>query len=134
MLDVANGITSGIVEEIVVLGFLVRRLEQLGLRDWQILAIGVAVRASYHLYYGWGVLPILVWAALSIVLYRRYRRLWPFVIVHVLWDTSLFVASAMSTHAGSVFLLAEAAVLLPVSIGLFLCWRDQIPIGPASTP
>ena len=50
------------------------------------------VRISYHLYYGWGVLPILAWALASVLVYRRYRRLWPFIVVHALWDLGLILA------------------------------------------
>ncbi|MGH9297951.1 MAG: CPBP family glutamic-type intramembrane protease [Acidimicrobiales bacterium] len=75
LLNVANGVTSGVVEEIVVLGFLVRRLEQLNVPLPALIAIAVAVRGSYHLYYGWGVLPILLWALVTVLLYRRYRRI-----------------------------------------------------------
>lgn len=128
VLDVVNGITSGIVEEIVVLGYLVRRLEQLNLPSFAVVAVAVVVRGSYHLYYGWGVLPILLWATVSVVLYRKYRRLLPFIIVHVVWDSSLFVASALSTRAGGAFIVIEAVVLIPVSIVMFWLWRNQIPL------
>ncbi|MHB8246659.1 MAG: DUF2510 domain-containing protein [Acidimicrobiales bacterium] len=131
VLDLFNGITSGIVEEIVVLGFLIRRLEQLNLPAWAVVVIAVAVRGSYHLYYGWAVLPILVWATVTVLLYRRYRRLLPFIIVHVIWDSSLFIAGAMALRSAGIFLMAEAAILVPVSFVLFLSWRRQI---PAPTP
>ena len=127
VLDLATGLTSGIVEEIVVLGFLVRRLEQLNLPGWAVVLLAVAVRGSYHLYYGWAVLPILAWATVTVVLYRRYRRLVPFIVVHVLWDSSLFAAQAMPARAGGTFLLIEAGVLIPLSFVLFLLWRDRIP-------
>lgn len=133
VLDVLNGITSGIVEEIVVLGFLVRRLEQLELPGWAIFTIAVAVRGSYHLYYGWDVIPILVWAAVTVVLYRRYRRLLPFIVVHVVWDTSLFLAEALGVRTGGYFLFVEAGILVPLSLILFLLWRNRIP-RPASAP
>lgn len=127
-LDVVNGVTSGIVEEIVVLGYLVRRLEQLALPGWAVVVLAVAVRGSYHLYYGWGVLPILAWATASVLVYRRYRRLLPFILVHVLWDSSLFAASALPRHDAAVFLVTEAAILLPVFFVLFLLWRGWIPL------
>ncbi len=128
VLDIFTAVTSGIVEEIVVLGFLVRRLEQLKVPGWAVVAIAVAVRGSYHLYYGWGVLPILAWATVSVVLYRRYRRLLPFIVVHVIWDTSLFIASSMSLKSGSVFLVAEAGLLIPASFIVWLVWRSRIPL------
>jgi membrane protease YdiL (CAAX protease family) len=126
-LDIVNGITSGIVEEIVVLGYLVRRLEQLRLPGWAVVALAVVVRGSYHLYYGWDVLPILLWAWVTVMLYRRYRRLLPFIVVHVIWDTSLFVESALTLRGGGIFLGLEAVVLIPVSLVCFRVWRNRIP-------
>ncbi len=116
---VAMAIVAGIVEEIVVLGFLVRRLEQIGLRPFWVVVVAVAVRGSYHLYYGWGVLPILLWATVSVLLYRRFRRLAPFIVVHALWDTGLFL--------GGRFLLAEVAVLTPLTIAFTVLWWRQLP-------
>jgi membrane protease YdiL (CAAX protease family) len=132
LISVAGGITAGIVEEIVVLGYLVRRLEQLGYSSSKVLFLAVAVRGSYHLYYGWGVLPILVWATVSVLAYRRYRRLLPFIVVHALWDSSLFVIASIhsrNVHAAGVFLLAETAILLPLTFIWWVTWRQQIPVA-----
>ncbi len=132
VLNVLDGFTAGIVEEIVVLGFLVRRLEQLNLPGWAVVAIAVAVRGSYHLYYGWRVLPIIVWATVTVILYRRWRRLAPFIIVHMLWDASLFIAASMDLHDAGIFLAAEGAVLIPLTFILFLVWKNHVPLPTAA--
>lgn len=116
---VAMAVVAGIVEEIVVLGYLVRRLEQLGLRPLWVVVLAVAVRGSYHLYYGWGVLPILAWATVSVLLYRRFRRLAPFVIVHALWDSGLFLSGR--------FLFAEIVILTPLTIAFTAMWWHYLP-------
>ncbi|MGC9960730.1 MAG: CPBP family glutamic-type intramembrane protease [Acidimicrobiales bacterium] len=116
---VAMAVVAGVVEEIVVLGFVVRRLEQLGLRPLWVVVVAVAVRGSYHLYYGWGVLPLLVWATVSVIVYRRFRRLWPFIVVHALWDTGLFLAG----H----FLVAEIVILTPLTIVFSALWWNYLP-------
>jgi hypothetical protein len=77
------------LEEIVVLGYLVRRLEQRGHGLVAIVAIAVAVRVSYHLYYGWNAIPILLWALASVLVYLRVRRLLPFIICHIAWDVAI---------------------------------------------
>lgn len=123
---VAMAIVAGIVEEIVVLGYLVRRLEQLGMRPLWVVVIAVAVRGSYHLYYGWGVVPILAWATVSVVLYRRYRRLGPFIVVHMLWDTGLFLAGHVLT--------AEILVLTPLTIAFTAMWWRLVPVPAARIP
>jgi membrane protease YdiL (CAAX protease family) len=51
-----GGILAGVVEEVVVLGYLVHGLEQLGWRAAQVVAAAVLVRLSFHLYYGPGIL------------------------------------------------------------------------------
>lgn len=127
LIDVASGIVAGIVEEIVVLGFVIRRLEQLKLKQWQVVVIAVAVRGSYHLYYGWDVLPILAWATVTVLVYMRYRRLLPFIIVHMLWDSSAFILGALSTRDAGAFLLIEMGVLMTSTFVMWLVWRRQIP-------
>ncbi|MGA8679149.1 MAG: CPBP family intramembrane glutamic endopeptidase, partial [Acidimicrobiales bacterium] len=116
---VAMAVVAGVVEELVVLGYLVRRLEQLGLRPLWVVVIAVTVRGSYHLYYGWGVLPILAWATVSVLVYRRFRRLAPFVVVHALWDTGLFLLG----H----FLLLEIIILTPLTIVFTSMWWHYLP-------
>jgi membrane protease YdiL (CAAX protease family) len=86
LVQIPGSVSAGIVEEIVVLGFLVRRLEQRGYNATVVVAIAVAVRVSYHLYYGWNAIPIALWALVSVLVYRRVRRLLPFILCHIAWD------------------------------------------------
>jgi len=123
---IATAVSAGVVEEIVVLGFVVRRLEQLGLRPVAVVTVAVLVRISYHLYYGWGVLPILAWAVASVLVYRRYRRLGPFVAVHVLWDVGLILVPFF----GAGPLAAEVLLLAPSTFVFWLMWRDRLPRRP----
>ncbi len=116
---VAMAAVAGVVEELVVLGYLVRRLEQVGLRPIWVVVIAVSVRGSYHLYYGWGVVPILLWATVSVILYRRFRRLGPFIIVHILWDVGLFFVGP--------FLIGEILVLTPLSVVFSAMWWRYLP-------
>jgi hypothetical protein len=87
--QVVVAVTAGVVEEVVVLGFLVRRLEQRAYSATAVVLIAVGVRVSYHLYYGWNVLPILLWAVASVLVYRHIRRLLPFIVCHALWDLEI---------------------------------------------
>jgi membrane protease YdiL (CAAX protease family) len=84
--QIGLSISAGILEEVIVLGYLIRRLEQRGLRVEFVVVIAVAVRVSYHLYYGWNVLPIALWALVSVLVYLRVRRLLPFILCHIAWD------------------------------------------------
>lgn len=127
IVGVAAAVCAGIVEEIVVLGYLVRRLEQRGWSTPVVVIVAVAVRVSYHLYYGAGVLPIILWATASVLLYLKIRRLLPFIICHVVWDVGVTVGqhshSAAASFLGLFFL---------TSIVLFVRWRKWHP-EPAST-
>lgn len=104
-----GAIGAGVVEELVVLGYLVHRLEQLGWRAWQLVAAAVVVRVSFHVYYGPGIVWVIAWAAASVLVYRRVRRLLPFILVHALWDiqaqTSDFVSDDAYVLVFSYFLL-----------------------------
>jgi hypothetical protein len=100
---VLSGIVAGVVEEIVVLGYLVRRLEQLGCSPAMVVFLAVLVRVSYHVYYGPGVLPIACWALATVLCYRRVRRLAPFIICHAVWDAFAVTSNAHSAAAALLF-------------------------------
>jgi len=126
VLGIVTAVSAGVVEEIVVLGFLVRRLEQRGLRPAAVVIVAVLVRISYHLYYGWGVLPILAWALASVLMYRRFRRIGPFIVVHVLWDVGLILVPFF----GGGPLAVEVVLLVPSTLVFWLMWRKRLPRRP----
>jgi uncharacterized protein len=85
---VLNAVESGLVEEVIVLGYVVTRLRQLSWTPVQAIAASALLRGSYHLYQGWGgFVGNLAMGALFGVLFLRWgRRTWPFVVAHVLLD------------------------------------------------
>jgi membrane protease YdiL (CAAX protease family) len=85
---VLNAVEAGLVEEVVVLGYLVTRLRQLSWTPVQAIAASALLRGSYHLYQGWGgFVGNLAMGALFGFLFLRWgRRTWPFVVAHVLLD------------------------------------------------
>jgi membrane protease YdiL (CAAX protease family) len=111
-----KSLQAGVVEEIVVLGYLVRRLEQRGWTATAVVVVAVLVRVSYHLYYGPGVLPILLWAIATVLMYRRIRRLMPFIVCHFVWDASIAINACSRTAAvlfnGLFFVSAVVFTLL----------------------
>jgi hypothetical protein len=112
-IQVVSAVMAGIVEEIVVLGFLVRRLEQLGLRTSWVVVIAVLVRVSYHLYEGWYAVPIALWALATVLVYLRIRRLLPFILCHIAWDVAIPVGFYYATayHVILVTAIVTTAVL-----------------------
>ena len=82
-----SALEAALVEEVIVLGYLVTRLRQLSWSPVASVAGSSALRASYHLYQGWGgFFGNLAMGVLFSVLFLRWRRTWPFVIAHMLLD------------------------------------------------
>jgi hypothetical protein len=115
-------VVSGIVEEVVVLGFLVRRLEQRGYSAVAVATIAVVVRVCYHLYYGWNVLPIVLWAIATVLVYQRIRRLLPFIICHVLWDIEI----PFRNYFHGFFLVTADLIFLALLV-MMVIWIRWVP-------
>src|SRR5580704_9873215 len=84
------------VEEIVVIGYLLTRLEKLGVRPSRAIAIAAVIRGSYHLYQGIGAFfGNAFMGAVFGILYRRWGRVTPLIIAHFLIDAVAFVGYAL---------------------------------------
>ena len=93
ILDAAQ---NGILEEILVLGYLLRRLDQLGWAPGKAIALAAVVRGSYHLYQGFGgFIGNAILGVIFGVLYRRWGRVTPMIIAHTLIDAGAFVGYAV---------------------------------------
>jgi len=92
---VAEAVLYGVMEEVVVLGYLTNRLRGLRWSTPAIAIVSVILRGSYHAEYGIGVLEPLVFGALMTLFYLRTRRLLPVIIGHIGYDVwvTLQVAS-----------------------------------------
>ncbi len=83
------------LEEVVVVGFVMRRLTQLGWGSASVITTSGLVRASYHLYQGvGGMLGNLAMGVLFGWLFTRWGRVMPFLIAHALIDVVAFVGYA----------------------------------------
>lgn len=93
---------NGFAEEVVVVGYLITRLRQLGLSQNRAIAISSVLRGLYHLYQGFGAgLGNLVMGLVFGCAWCRSGRLWPLVIAHGLIDTVAFVGYVMlAGHVG----------------------------------
>ena len=82
-----NAISAGVVEEVIVLGYLITRLQQLRLSPLWAVAAPALLRGTYHLYQGWGgFVGNLLMGVFFGALFLRWRRTWPFVLAHILLD------------------------------------------------
>jgi Type II CAAX prenyl endopeptidase Rce1-like len=78
---------SGLLEEVIVCGYLLRRLDQLGWSPMRALWASALLRGAYHLYQGWGGFAGNL--ALGLLFGRIYQtrgRTTPLVVAHFLID------------------------------------------------
>jgi membrane protease YdiL (CAAX protease family) len=83
------------LEEVLVAGFLLHRLRQLGWSDNRALAVSAGLRGSYHLYQGLG--GFVGNAVMGVIFgryYQRYGRVMPLLIAHTLIDAVAFIGYA----------------------------------------
>ncbi|WP_432095793.1 CPBP family intramembrane glutamic endopeptidase [Streptomyces sp. bgisy100] len=93
---IASAVQNALLEEVVVVGYLLRRLGQLGWTPMAALVASSALRGSYHLYQGiGGLVGNMVMGAVFVLLYRRWGRVGPLVAAHALIDIVAFVGYAL---------------------------------------
>lgn len=89
---VVSAAQNGLLEEVVVVAYLVDRLPRLGWSLPVVVVASAALRGSYHLYQGYGAfVSNALMGALFVLVYRRTRRVMPLVVAHTLIDVVVFV-------------------------------------------
>jgi len=89
---VLDAFRNGVTEEVVVLGYLLRRFDQFGWSRTKSELASSLVRGSYHLYQGFGgFVGNFVMGMIFCRAYRRWGRVMPLVVAHGLIDTVTFV-------------------------------------------
>ncbi|MCX6502626.1 MAG: CPBP family intramembrane metalloprotease [Microbacterium sp.] len=89
---VLAAVRAGLTEEVIFLGYLFDRLRRLGWGWWTIILATAGLRAAYHAYQGFG--SIVGNFAMGVVFgwcYRRWGRVMPLVVAHILIDVIAFV-------------------------------------------
>lgn len=93
---ILSAMENSIVEEVIVVGYLLRRLDQLGWSPWASLAASSGLRGLYHLYQGiGGMIGNMVMGVIFVWLYRRWGRVGPLVAAHALIDIVAFIGYAL---------------------------------------
>jgi membrane protease YdiL (CAAX protease family) len=93
---ILSAVQNSVVEEVIVVGYLLRRLDQLGWSPMAGLAASSVLRGSYHLYQGvGGLIGNMVMGVIFVWLYRRWGRVGPLVAAHALIDIVAFVGYAL---------------------------------------
>ncbi len=87
---------NAVLEEVVVLGYLLTRLDDLGMSRRVAVPLAAVVRGSYHLYQGLG--GFFGNLAMGLVfgwLFHRWGRIAPLVVAHTVIDLFAFVGFAL---------------------------------------
>lgn len=94
---VGLAVMNGLVEEVIVLGYLLLRLQERGWAWWVVVVTSALVRGSYHLYQGFGGFAgNIIMGVVFALAYRRLGRVMPFVVAHALIDIVAFVGYALA--------------------------------------
>jgi membrane protease YdiL (CAAX protease family) len=89
-------VQNAVLEEVVVVGYLLTRLRDLGWRVGAAVAASAFLRGSYHLYQGFGAfIGNAVMGVVFALLFVRTRRVLPLVVAHTLLDVVAFVGYAL---------------------------------------
>ena len=93
---VAKAFANGAAEEVLVVGYLLIRMRQLGWSPAAAVTASALLRASYHLYQGFGGgLGNLAMGLVFALWWMRTRRLWPLILAHTLLDVVAFLGYAV---------------------------------------
>jgi membrane protease YdiL (CAAX protease family) len=91
-----GSLRAGLLEEVIVAGYLIRRLEQVGVATLVAVAASALLRGAYHLYQGWGgFVGNLLLGLFFGYAFARWRRTWPLVAAHFVLDALAGLAYVM---------------------------------------
>jgi membrane protease YdiL (CAAX protease family) len=89
---------TAITEETLVNGYLLTRLEQLGWAPQRALLVSLALRTSYHLYYGLGLIFTIPFGYYATRSFQKRRRLGRPVIAHFLYDAVIVTIGVLAAR------------------------------------
>jgi membrane protease YdiL (CAAX protease family) len=89
-------VRASLLEEVIVVGYLFNRLSRLGVSKNSQIVLSASLRATYHLYQGFGgFIGNFVMGLLYGYLYQRWGRVMPLVVAHFVLDAAIFVGYAV---------------------------------------
>lgn len=100
---VLSAIRHAIVEEVIVVGYLLDRFGKFGWSTPAAIVASAVLRGSYHLYQGFG--PFIGNVVMGLVfawIYTRTKRVMPLVIAHALLDIVAFVGFSLFGKAAGL--------------------------------
>ncbi|MGI5245937.1 CPBP family intramembrane glutamic endopeptidase [Dactylosporangium sp. CA-139066] len=93
---ILSAVENGVLEEVVMIGYLLTRLRELGWAAWPSIVTSAVIRGSYHLYQGFGgFIGNFVMGLVFGYFFHRTRRVLPLIIAHSILDIVSFVGYAL---------------------------------------
>lgn len=92
---ISQSLLTSIAEETAVNGYLITRLDQLGWSPAAAFWLSLALRTSYHIYYGIGLIFTLPFGYLVTRSFQKHRKLSRPILAHFLYDTTVFLIAIL---------------------------------------
>jgi hypothetical protein len=93
---IASSAITAITEKVLINGYLLVRLEQLGWQPRRALVLSLALRSNYHIYYGIGVFLTIPFGYYVTRSFQKHRRLNRPIAAHFLYDAVLTTIAVLS--------------------------------------
>jgi membrane protease YdiL (CAAX protease family) len=96
---ILSAVQNAVLEEVIVVGYLITRLRQLRWSIPAVVAASAILRGGYHLYQGFGgFIGNAVMGVVFALVFLRWRRLGPLIVAHSLLDIVAFVGYQLFPH------------------------------------
>ena len=93
---VLAALQNAVLEEVVVVGYLMTRLRQMGHTLVPVVMMSAVLRGAYHLYQGIGAfVGNVVMGVVFALFFARFKRVLPLVVAHTILDVASFVGYAL---------------------------------------
>ncbi len=90
---------NGVLEEIVMVGYVLTRLRAVGWGVFAAVAFSSVVRGTYHLYQGFGAFAgNVIMGVLFCYFFLRTGRLWPLILAHTVLDVVAYLGYTLLQH------------------------------------
>jgi len=89
---ILSAVQNAVLEEVIVVGYLVTRLRQLRWSIPAVIAASALLRGSYHLYQGFGgFVGNAIMGVVFAAVYLKWRRVGPLIVAHTVLDVVAFL-------------------------------------------
>ncbi|MBT2423437.1 CPBP family intramembrane metalloprotease [Streptomyces sp. ISL-22] len=126
---------AALVEESLLLALPVAVMTRLRWTWPAQLAVLIALRLPFHVYYGYGAIALaLIWVSGYLFVYRRTQLVWPFMLAHFLYNAASgdYVPPFLRFLMGLVF--TTTGVVLVIRLGRHRRTHQSVPKSTREVP